>query len=277
VPERAARGRTGTPLVLSEVEFDVVWRGLGLGAPPVVLHLASPGRTHTQRRHIEARVWAALRERGLTVTPSSALGQLVGPLAAPSPRLEVRAWGAAPCRAVVAGHSDGGVLARRVDGAVVLQPCRSVAAAATGLLAGGRAGPGRAAAVPDAALEGALRSPSRAGLRADLVARGADATEAGLVARMLQAVGGRAQIGVAVPDRWGVVRRSPGFLEVLDGRAGRYLLTRSLAGDGTCWATVAPLDDRRLHQRVAALLPEHSVQVAVPHQLPARFGDRARQ
>lgn len=244
----------GRALVLTAVEFDVVWRGLGLGAPPVVLQLTSPGRTHAQRRYIEAQVWAGLRERGLTVTPGSALGQLLGPLAAPSPRLELRAWGTSHRRAVVAGHSDGGVLARRVDDAVLLQPCGSVAGTTAGLLAGGRPGPGRAASVPDAALAAALRDPSPAGLRADLVDRGADPVEAGLVARMLHAVAGRAQLGVAAPDRWGVVRRVPGLLEVLDGRAGRYLLTRTLGGDGTCWATVAPVDDRRLRDRVAALL-----------------------
>ena len=102
-------------------------------------------------------------------------------------------------------------------------------------------------------LTAALRCPSGAGLRADLVARGVDPVEAGLVARMLHAVGGRAQIAVALPDRWGVVRRSA-LLEVLDGPAGRYLLTRSRGGDGTSWATVAPVDDRRLRRRVDDLL-----------------------
>src|SRR5689334_3068139 len=55
--------RPSMTVTLSAVEFDVVWRGAGLGAPPTVLRLASPGRTHTARRHIEAEVWAALRER----------------------------------------------------------------------------------------------------------------------------------------------------------------------------------------------------------------------
>jgi hypothetical protein len=122
-----------------------------------------------------------------------------------------------------------------------------------GVLGGGRPGPGRAASVPDADLTAALRRPSGAGLRADLVARGADPTEAGLVGRMLCAVGGRAQIAVAVPDRGGVPRRSA-LLEVLDSTAGRYLLTRSHGGDGSCWATVAPVDDRRLRRRVDDLL-----------------------
>ena len=231
------------PRVLSAVEFDVVWRGLGLGAPPVVLLLPSPGRTHTERRRIEAHVGRALRERGLTV--DDGLTELLRMLATPSPRIEVRAWGASTCRAVV----TGGVLARRHDDAVVLAPCDSAATAVLCVLGGCRPGPGRAASVPDADLAAALHRPSGAGLRTDLVTRGVDPTEAGLVGRMLHGVAGRAQIAVAAPDRWGVARRSA-LLEVVDGPAGRYLLTRSYGGDGTRWATVAPVDDRRLRCRV---------------------------
>jgi hypothetical protein len=237
VPEPAA----ASPVALSVVEFDVVWRGLSLGAPPVVLQLPSPGRTHTERRHIEARVWTALRERGHVMNPD--LTRFLTLLAAPL-RVEVRAWGVSTCRAVVAG----GVLALRRDDAVVLRPCGSVARAVVGVLAGGHPGPGRAAGVPDADLTAALRNPSGAGLRADLVARGVDPVEAGLIARMLHAVSGRTQIAVAGG------RRSRELLEVLDGPAGRYLLTRSRSGDGTCWATVAPVDDRRLRRRVDDLV-----------------------
>jgi hypothetical protein len=222
------------------VEFDVVWRALGLGAPPVVLQIPSPGRTHTERRRIEAQVWTALRDRGHAVNHhlTSVLTLLAAPL-----RVEVRAWGAWTCRAVVAG----GVLALRGDDAVVLQPCVSAAGAVVRVLAGGRPGPGRATSVPDAELRAALRHPSRGGLRAELVARGVEPTEAGLVGRMLHAISGRAQIAVAVHNR-------RALLEVLDGPAGRYLLTRSWSGDGTCWATVAPVDDRRLRRRVDDLL-----------------------
>ncbi len=255
--ERATATRIRpAPYVLSAVEFDVVWRGLGLGAPPVVLQLPSPGRTHRERRRVEAEAWAALRDRGLA--PGSDLTQLLGLLAAPSPRVEVRAWGESTRRAVLAASrsqsGDGGVVARRRDDTVVVEPCGSVAGAVIGLLAGGRTGPGRAASVPGPELDEALRRPSGAGLRADLVTLGVDPAEAGLVARMLHAVAGRAQITGAIPDRWGVVRRSGELLEVLDGPAGRYLMTRTCGGDGTRWTTVAPVDDRRLRHRVAELL-----------------------
>ena len=244
MPERAStpgRPATSGPYVLSAVEFDVVWRGLGLGPPPVVLQVPSPGRTHTERRRIEAHAWTALRERGLVGVAE----QLMGLLASGSARVEVRAWGTSACRAVVAGRRDRGVLARSRGDTVVVQPCGSIPGAVSGLLTGGRPGPGRAAGVPAADLAAVLRRPSGTGLRADLVARGVDPTEAGLVARMLQAVSARSQIAVVGPDR----ERS--VLDLLDGPRGRYLLTRTPDGE---WTTVAPVDDRRLRARVAELL-----------------------
>jgi hypothetical protein len=244
--------------VLSLTEFDVVWRGLGLGAPPVVLQLPSPGRTHTERRRVEAEVWTALRDRGLADVAGRApsLDRFLRLLAAPSLRVEVRAWGALTVRAALADAGDHGVLARRHDEAVVLETCTSIPGAVVGLLASSPAGPGQAATVPGAQLEAALRRPSGAGLRADLVDRGVDREQAGLMARMLHGIDGRAQIAVLVPDRWGVLHRSGGLVEVLAAPRGRYLMTRTRSADGTSWTSVSPVDDRRLRQRLAELLEQ---------------------
>src|SRR5689334_9601848 len=175
-----------TTVTLSAVEFDVVWRGAGLGAPPAVLRLASPGRTHTERRHIEAEVWAALRERrpGWSTGADPDLERLLHLLAEPAIRVEVRAWGTAAIRAALAGGSHDAVLAHRFGDAVVLTPCTSLAGAAVGILGTARPGPGRAAVVAAVDLEGALRHPRGAGLRKDLVDRGVDPAEAALIARM---------------------------------------------------------------------------------------------
>jgi hypothetical protein len=244
--------------VLTPVEFDVVWCALGLGAPPVVLQIPSPGRTHTARRRVEAEAWAALRDRGLAEAagpgPGPALDRLLRLLAAPSLRVELRAWGASSVRAVVALHRDDAVLAQRHDEVVVLQQCLSVPGAVIGLLTEGRPGTGRAATVPSADLEAALHQPSGAGLRADLVGRGVDRGEAGLIARMVHGIDRRAQIAVLTPDRGRILRRSGALVEVLDAPRGRYLLTRSRGVDGTSWTSVAPVDDRRLRQRLAELI-----------------------
>ncbi len=249
---RVAQPSTNT-VTLSAVEFDVVWRGLQLGAPPAVLRLPSPGRTHTARRHIEAEVWAALRDRGRAwgagVDP--ALERLLHLVAEPPVRVEVRAWGAATVRAALAGGGDGSVLAQRCGDAVVLAPCTSLAGAVVGVLGTGRPGPGRAAVVAAVDLEAALRRPTGAGLRTDLVNRGVDPAEAGLIARMLGGIDRRAQISVLVPDRLGILRRAGEPLEVLDGPRGRYLLTRCRGADGTAWTCVTPVDDRSLNHRLS--------------------------
>ncbi len=240
------------PRVLSAVEFDVVWDGLGLGPTPVVLQLASPGRTHAERRRLVADTWAALRVRGLVgpYGPDPALDGLLRLLAAPAERVELRAWGRSRIRAVAAGRDDARMLARRRGDAVVLEPCASLPSAVVGLLPPAPPGPGRAAAVPTAVLAAALARPSGAGLRADLVDGGASPDEAGPIARMLQGVDGRAQLGAVATDRWGTSRRSVEVLEVLDGPRGRYLATRTADG----WTAVAPADARRLRHRVAELL-----------------------
>ena len=249
----ADRVRPATPgyRVLSAVEFDVVWSGLGLGPTPVVLALPSPGRTHTERRRVVAAAWSGLRERGLAgpLGPEPGLGDHLRLLAAPAERVELRTWGRVPARAVAARRDDAAVLARRRDDGVVLTPCPSVPTAVVGLLPPARPGPGRTASVSTATLDAALDHPSGAGLRADLVDRGVPTDDAGPLARMLHDVTGRTQLGVLVADRWGALRRSAEVLDVVDGPRGRHLVVRR---DG--WTTVAPTDDRQLRHRVAELL-----------------------
>jgi ESX secretion-associated protein EspG len=249
---QAARPSTNT-VTLSALEFDVVWRGSGLGAPPTVLRLASPGRTHTARRRIEAEVWAALCERRPGWGPGAEpdLERLLRLLAEPAIQVEVRAWGTATIRAVLAGGADDSVLAQRSGDAVVLTPCSSLAGATVAVLGTARPGPGRAAVVAAVELEAALRRPTGAGLRADLVDRGVDPAEAGLIAGMLGGIERRAQISVLVPDRLGILRRADEPLEVLDGPRGRYLTIRRRGADSTDWACVGPADDRRLHHRLS--------------------------
>jgi hypothetical protein len=248
---RVARPSMNT-VTLSAVEFDVVWRSAGLGAPPAVLRLVSPGRTHTARRRIEAEVWAALCERrpGWGAGDDPDLERLLHLLAEPAIRVEVRAWGTATIRAAVAGGTDA-VLAQRSGDAVVLTPCTSLAGATVAVLGTARPGPGRAAVVAAVDLEGALRRPTGAGLRTDLVDRGVDPAESGLIARMVDGIDRRAQISVLVPDRLNILRRTGVPLEVLDAPRGRYLTTRCRGADGTAWICVAPVDDRRLLQRLS--------------------------
>ena len=242
-----------TAVTLSAVEFDVVWRGAGLGAPPTVLRLASPGRTHTARRHIEAEVRAALRERrpGWGAGADRDLERLLHLLAEPAIRVEVRAWGTATVRAALAGGTDGAALAQRSGDAVVLTPCTSLAGAAVAVLGTARPGPGpggrRRRCRPGggaAPTHGCRPAHGPRRPRGRPRRGGPDRT-------VLDGIDRRAQVSVLVPDRLGILRRADEPLEVLDGPRGRYLTTRCHGADGTAWTCVAPADDRRLLHRLS--------------------------
>jgi hypothetical protein len=224
--------------VLTTVEFDVLWEGLGLGPTPVILRLASPGRTHAERRAVQAAGWQAMRDRGLAGPsgPDPELTRLLHLLARPTEQLELRAWWDRDIRAVAAARAEAGALALPSGMLGVLPPAPP--------------GPGRSCTVPARALSDGPATD----VRATLVARGIAAGEAGLLTRMLAGAGRRAQVVALAADRWGVLRRSGGVLTVLDGPHGRYLLTRSTGEDGVEWITIAPTDERQLRHRFTELL-----------------------
>jgi hypothetical protein len=238
--------------VLSTAEFDVLWEWLGLAATPVVLQLASPGRTHTERTAIQTAAWRALRERELAGPdgPDPELARLMHLLARPEEQLELRAWWDREVRALAAGRHGAGALALREADNVVVTACGSLPSAILGAFPPADRGPGRACTVPSSA----LASAPTAGLREALIAAGAPSAEAALLATMAAGTRQRAQVVALGADRWGVLRRAGGVLGVLDGPRGRYLLTRSTGEDGVEWATVAPADDRQLRHRIADLL-----------------------
>jgi hypothetical protein len=238
--------------VLTAAEFDVLWEWLGLGPTPVVLQLGSPGRTHTERRTVQATAWQGLRGRGLAGPdgPEPELGRLLRLLARPGEQLELRAWWGHEVRALAAGRHGAGALAVREADGVTVTACGSLPSALLGAFPPADRGPGRACTAPTAVLAAA----PAAGLRPALLDAGVPPVEAGLLARMLTGTGRRAQVVALGADRWGVLRRAGGVLGVLDGPRGRYLLTRTTGEDGVEWATVAPAGDRELRHRITELL-----------------------
>jgi hypothetical protein len=249
--------------VLTAIEFDVLWEQLHLGPTPVVLRLASPGRTHTERRAIQAAGWQALRERGLAGPsgPDPELARLLHLLAAPAQQLELRAQWGRSVRAVAAGRPGDGVLAVRQDATITIEPCGSLPSALLSALPAAGPGPGRASTLPTSVLAAALGAHGTE-LRTALMAHGVPSADARLLARMLSGTQRRAQIVALATDKWGVARREGGVVGVLDGPQGRYVMTRSVADDDVEWTTVAPTDARRLRHRVAELLDDASAAVA---------------
>jgi hypothetical protein len=238
--------------VLTTAEFDVLWEWLGLAPTPVVLQLASPGRTHTERRAVQAAAWKGLRERALAGSdgPDPELARLLHLLARPAEQLELRAWWGREVRVLAAGRHGAGAIALREADSVTVTACGSLPSALLGAFPPADRGPGRACTVPSAALATAPATK----VRPALIDAGVPSAEAALLASMLADTGRRAQVVALGADRWGVLRRAGGVLGVLDGPRGRYLLTRNTGEDGVEWATVAPADDRQLRHRIADLL-----------------------
>ena len=251
--------------LLTGVEFEVLWTERSITPPPAVLRLDSLGRTHAERRQVRAAVGQALRDRGLVdaAGPDPELVRLLHSLAHPAQQLELRARWGEPLRAVAAERDGAGVLAVRRADTVLVTGCDSLPTALLGALPPARPGPGRASTVPASVLAGIAGGALVPGL----VAARVPLTEARLLDRMLSSAERRAQVVALESTPNGGLRRHGGIVGVLDGTAGRYLVTRSTGPDGTDWITVAPCDPRRLRHRVAGLLPPPAVRAitsAVP-------------
>ncbi|TQM15229.1 ESAT-6 protein secretion system EspG family protein [Pseudonocardia kunmingensis] len=237
---------------LTAVEFDVLWEWLGLGPTPVVLQIPSPGRSHAERRSVQADAWRGMRERGLAGSdgPAAELVRLLHLLARPTEQMELRAVWEQEVRVLGAARAGVAALGHRAGSTVTISACGSLPSAVVAAFPPAVRGPGRACTAPTAVLTGVPVADARPAL----LRRGIPAAEVSLLVRMLTGVDRRAQVVALAADRWGVLRRAGGVLGVLDGPRGRYLLTRSTGDDGTEWATVAPADARELRHRVTQLL-----------------------
>jgi hypothetical protein len=260
-------GVAGTErFVLSDVEFDVAWQelvGEGGRPTPPALGVPSAGRTHAQRRELEA---AARRSLAARFPPAAGAGlvRLLALLALPAQQLELRGR---ELRAVAACGGGAGALAIRRPGSVCLSGCDSAPVGLLGALPAAGPGPGRSCSLPTSALAAALGAPA---LLPALLAR-LPAGQARVLARLLDGAEQQVQIVAQRCDSRGELHRAGGVVGILDGSTGRYQLTRSQAADGTEWTTIAPAGPRGLLHRVAELLDPGQPDAERPG-MPAAIG-----
>jgi hypothetical protein len=249
------------PIVLSRLDFDVLWESERFPRRHVALDVPSPGATHTERAALVARTWRSLEERGLadggraTVAISDDLALLA------YPRRAVYGFIWAPDRKItlLAATNGGDVLMGVVDGDEVwLIRADSVADAAVSVAGDMPPGPGQSMSVPTklltAADSRAQGDPQRLSL--ELADEGLPLSQAQALTGMVAGMTTRGQFGAEAAQGAERPTRAKRVVAFHDTPYGRYLHLVKPSADGTEWSTITPADNRLLATSVRELLDE---------------------
>ena len=249
-------------IVLSKLEFDVLWESEKLPPKHEALLVPSPGTTFTERRQLVAKAFADLEQRGLAERERAVpeLADQLNLLA--HHQLSIDTWVWTDRRisslAVVAGSS---ALLAAVDGPDVwLIPARetAIAEAAVSIAGDVVAGPGRSVSVPTDLLTAADKE-SRGNLRefsALLANKGISGQEVKALVDMVSGMGVRGQFGATRAQRDQRTVRASRVVAFHDTPRGRYAHLAKPNNDGRVGSTVTPADSRRLVTFVQELVAE---------------------
>lgn len=253
---------TSETVVLSTLEFDVLWERERLPRKHEALGVPSPGKTHTERARLVADTLATLQQRGLSdgERADPELAELLGLLA--HPRICLDSWVWTDHRisslAVVSGNS---ALLAAIDGPEVwLIPARDTALAEAAVSVAGEtaAGPGYSVSVPTDVLMAADKAASgdpRA-FGAALKRGGVPVSDAKMLANMVGGMRLRGQFGAARVQRDQRMVRADRVVAFHDTTYGRYVYLAKPNNDGRMWSTITPADNQRLATCVRELLDE---------------------
>jgi hypothetical protein len=247
-------------IVLSALEFEVLWAAERLPPAHPALQVPSPGRTHAERARLVAGAWDALRQRGLA-KGEQASGELMDALnvfAHAKVTVDTWVWAGREIRSLAVSAGSQAVLGVVDDGQVWLIPARAGSLAEAAVSVAGDLGPGvgHSVSVPHEVLrkaDAAARGDAKSLVTA-LEDRGVQLSQAQELAGMLFGQQTRGQFGAERLGRDGTMRRAGRVVAFFDTDAGRYLFQVNRNTDGRDWATVAPADNTLLAQRVWELL-----------------------
>lgn len=249
-------------VVLSTLEFDVLWESERFPRRHLALDVPSPGITHTQRRELVRQAWAGLAERGLADGDRAVpeLADRLALLAHPARSVDVFVRADRQVRGLAAVSGRDAQLGV-VDGDQVwLIPARdsSFVESAVSVTGDVPAGYGRSVSVPLAALHKADENSGGdpKALITELENENLPLSEAQLLATMLTGITVRGQFGVERAGRDGRMTRARRIIAFHDTDRGRYLFTTRRSPDGQEWATLTPADNARLAASVIELFDE---------------------
>ncbi|WP_020658257.1 ESX secretion-associated protein EspG [Amycolatopsis benzoatilytica] len=242
-------------VVLSHLEFDLLWADFDLGPAPYPLEVPSHGYTLEEREELGFQVAESLAGAGLlddADEPHPLLGQVFATLAEPVFSVDLLVFRDPPLRALAAAGTKLGVLAVLDAGELALRPCHpdDVPHLAASVLGPAKPGRGQPVRLPREAFSEAMQA---------FAANGNDALErvlgeAGLTERDTRTISTlvtRPRVGYGQFAVNGPGGRSPA-VAWYDTEAGRYgAVVRESAG--TRWVTVAPADEAWIADRMREL------------------------
>ncbi|KOV85252.1 ESX secretion-associated protein EspG [Nocardia sp. NRRL S-836] len=245
-------------VVLSHLEFDLVWEDLGFGEPPPALDVPSHGATEAERDRLAGEVSTSLADAGLIdehgdVAPE--LEELLGMLRHHTASVDALAFGEQPWRVLAAVRGSRGVLAVLNNEELALEPIAraDLVRAVVRLLGDHPAGPGEQMRLPRPAYSAALRAHVETGYHG-LERVLADAGVRGSAMRPLITIAEAGRVGAGQLAVTGSRGRSP-VLTWSDTRAGRYVITTEDVRDEQ-WVRVVPADLTWITRRVTEMLAE---------------------
>ncbi len=249
-------------VVLSALEFDVVWESQRFPRRHVVLDVPSPGVTRNQRAELVAAAWAGLAERGLAahgrVEPE--LADRLALLAYPQRSVDGWVWTDREIRGLAAQAGRDALLAVVDRGEVWLIPARDSSFVEAAVSMGGEcpAGRGRSVSVPVDVLRAAdvAAGGDAQALITELTELDVPLGKAQVLAGMFAGMVTRGQFGAERNVNGRAPRRAGRVVAFHDTDSGRYLYLTRPSADGRLWATVTPADNRTLATAVWELLDE---------------------
>jgi ESX secretion-associated protein EspG len=250
-------------VVLSRLEFDVLWEREELPRRHVAIEVESPGATHTERRALVAETMGALDQRGLAKRDRAVpeLADWLNLLAHPQVCVDTWVWTAdRTIRSLTAASGSQAVLAV-VDGPEVwLIPVRDSAVAEAAVSVAGDTPPGAGYSVnleTSVLLDADQEAGSDPREFALALGRAGVATDdADVIANMTTDMQVRGQFGATRRQRDQRMRRADRVVCFHDTPYGRYLYLARANNDGRQWTTITPADNRRLVTCVEELLDE---------------------